>query len=52
MEERISWYVNGSYCAYSHDNQLLFKADILPGLGAKQPKTVAGCVYALKEVIR
>ncbi|KAJ6630768.1 hypothetical protein B0H10DRAFT_2160163 [Mycena sp. CBHHK59/15] len=27
-------------------------ADILPGLGAKQPKTVAGCVLALKEIIR
>ncbi|KIK59888.1 hypothetical protein GYMLUDRAFT_97590 [Collybiopsis luxurians FD-317 M1] len=26
--------------------------DILPGLGAKQPKTVAGCVAALKEIIR
>ncbi|EEB93174.1 hypothetical protein MPER_08210 [Moniliophthora perniciosa FA553] len=24
--------------------------DILPGLGAKQPKTVAGCVTALKEI--
>ncbi|KAF5380845.1 hypothetical protein D9615_003925 [Tricholomella constricta] len=27
-------------------------ADILPGLGAKQPKAVAGSVFALKEVIR
>ncbi|KAJ3985497.1 hypothetical protein F5890DRAFT_1409357 [Lentinula detonsa] len=27
-------------------------SDILPGLGAKQPKTVAGCVVALKEIIR
>ncbi|CAK5264576.1 unnamed protein product [Mycena citricolor] len=26
--------------------------DILPGLAAKQPKAVAGCVTALKEVIR
>ncbi|KAI0082692.1 ARM repeat-containing protein [Panus rudis PR-1116 ss-1] len=26
--------------------------DILPGLSAKQPKTVAGCVTALKEIIR
>ncbi|KAL0571687.1 hypothetical protein V5O48_010274 [Marasmius crinis-equi] len=26
--------------------------DILPGLSAKQPKTVAGCVTALKEVVR
>ncbi|KZT11388.1 ARM repeat-containing protein [Laetiporus sulphureus 93-53] len=26
--------------------------DILPGLAAKQPKVVAGCVAALKEVIR
>ncbi|KAJ3826276.1 microtubule associated protein [Lentinula raphanica] len=26
--------------------------DILPGLGAKQPKTVAGCVAALREIIR
>ncbi|EFI28381.1 microtubule associated protein [Coprinopsis cinerea okayama7 len=26
--------------------------DLLPGLGAKQPKVVAGCVTALKEVIR
>ncbi|KAH0583910.1 hypothetical protein H2248_009502 [Termitomyces sp. 'cryptogamus'] len=26
--------------------------DILPGLGAKQPKSVAGCVSALKEIIR
>ncbi|KAJ6502581.1 microtubule associated protein [Mycena sanguinolenta] len=26
--------------------------DILPGLSAKQPKTVAGCVSALKEIIR
>ncbi|KAJ7774661.1 microtubule associated protein [Mycena maculata] len=26
--------------------------DILPGLSAKQPKTVAGCVLALKEIIR
>ncbi|KAH7889726.1 hypothetical protein F5I97DRAFT_1924243 [Phlebopus sp. FC_14] len=27
-------------------------ADILPGLVAKQPKTVAACVFALKEVVR
>ncbi|KAJ7219239.1 microtubule associated protein [Mycena pura] len=27
-------------------------ADILPGLSAKQPKTVASCVLALKEIIR
>ncbi|KAG6818143.1 hypothetical protein H0H87_000048 [Tephrocybe sp. NHM501043] len=27
-------------------------ADILPGLGAKQPKSVAGCVIVLKEIIR
>ncbi|KAH9934783.1 armadillo-type protein [Fomitopsis serialis] len=27
-------------------------ADILPGLGAKQPKTVAGCVAALKAIVR
>ncbi|CAL1704809.1 unnamed protein product [Somion occarium] len=26
--------------------------DILPGLSAKQPKTVAGCVAALKEIVR
>ncbi|KAG6890724.1 hypothetical protein C0995_005097 [Termitomyces sp. Mi166 len=26
--------------------------DILLGLGAKQPKSVAGCVFALKEIIR
>ncbi|KAL0946933.1 hypothetical protein HGRIS_013093 [Hohenbuehelia grisea] len=26
--------------------------DILPGLAAKQPKAVAGCVAALKEIIR
>lgn len=26
--------------------------DVLPGLGAKQPKTVAGCVIVLKEVVR
>ncbi|KAF5365755.1 hypothetical protein D9758_003307 [Tetrapyrgos nigripes] len=26
--------------------------DIIPGLNAKQPKTVAGCVIALKEIIR
>ncbi|KAJ7940671.1 microtubule associated protein [Mycena leptocephala] len=26
--------------------------DLLPGLSAKQPKTVAGCVLALKEIIR
>ncbi|KAG6854306.1 hypothetical protein C0991_008201 [Blastosporella zonata] len=26
--------------------------DILPGLGAKQPKSVAGCVSVLKEIIR
>ncbi|KAG6832388.1 hypothetical protein H0H92_002656 [Tricholoma furcatifolium] len=26
--------------------------DILPGLGAKQPKSVAGCVTVLKEIIR
>ncbi|THH01430.1 hypothetical protein EW026_g1271 [Hermanssonia centrifuga] len=26
--------------------------DILPGLAAKQPKTVAGCTTALKEIIR
>ncbi|KAH8829174.1 microtubule associated protein [Flagelloscypha sp. PMI_526] len=26
--------------------------DVLPGLGAKQPKTVAGCVSALKEIVR
>ncbi|KAK0210718.1 microtubule associated protein [Desarmillaria ectypa] len=27
-------------------------ADILPGLGAKQPKAVSGCVLALKEIVR
>ncbi|THU90725.1 ARM repeat-containing protein [Dendrothele bispora CBS 962.96] len=27
-------------------------ADIIPGLNAKQPKAVAGCVTALKEIIR
>ncbi|KAF8636528.1 hypothetical protein AX17_003341 [Amanita inopinata Kibby_2008] len=26
--------------------------DLLPGLGAKQPKTVAGCITALKEIVR
>ncbi|KAF8077979.1 microtubule associated protein [Lyophyllum atratum] len=26
--------------------------DILPGLGAKQPKSVAGCIFALREIIR
>ncbi|KAI0695900.1 ARM repeat-containing protein [Cytidiella melzeri] len=26
--------------------------NILPGLGAKQPKTVAGCVTAIKETVR
>ncbi|KAG6850238.1 hypothetical protein H0H93_016085 [Arthromyces matolae] len=26
--------------------------DILPGLGAKQPKVVAGTIFALKEIIR
>ncbi|KAF9264709.1 microtubule associated protein [Marasmius fiardii PR-910] len=26
--------------------------DILPGLSAKQPKTVAGCVTAIKEIVR
>ncbi|TFK42613.1 microtubule associated protein [Crucibulum laeve] len=26
--------------------------DILPGLGAKQPKVVAGCVIALKDILR
>ncbi|KAJ7063272.1 microtubule associated protein [Mycena amicta] len=26
--------------------------DILPGLSAKQPKAVAGCVVALKEIVR
>ncbi|TFK29909.1 microtubule associated protein [Coprinopsis marcescibilis] len=26
--------------------------DILPGLGAKQPKIVAGCVSVLKEIVR
>ncbi|KAL4248146.1 CLASP family protein [Abortiporus biennis] len=26
--------------------------DILPGLGVKQPKTVAGCVTTLKEIVR
>ncbi|KAG7452548.1 microtubule associated protein [Guyanagaster necrorhizus] len=27
-------------------------ADIIPGLGAKLPKTVSGCVLALKEIVR
>ncbi|KAJ3928530.1 MAG: microtubule associated protein [Lentinula lateritia] len=27
-------------------------SDILPGLSAKQPKTIAGCIVALKEIIR
>ncbi|KAG1905687.1 armadillo-type protein [Suillus fuscotomentosus] len=27
-------------------------ADIIPGLSAKQPKAVTGCVFALKEVVR
>ena len=31
---------------------LWIQEGILPGLSAKQPKTVAGCVAALKEVIR
>lgn len=26
--------------------------DLLPGLNAKQPKAVTGCVYALKEIVR
>ncbi|CDO70805.1 hypothetical protein BN946_scf184798.g121 [Trametes cinnabarina] len=26
--------------------------NILPGLGAKQPKTVAGCVTAIREIVR
>jgi len=26
--------------------------DVLIGLGAKQPKTVAGCVLVLKEITR
>jgi cytoskeleton-associated protein 5 len=30
----------------------ILKTDLLPGLSAKQPKTVAGCVLALKEIIR
>lgn len=29
-----------------------YQGDILPGLAAKQPKTVAGCTTALKEIIR
>jgi len=28
------------------------KADIVPGLTAKQPKVVAGCVTAMKEIVR
>lgn len=28
------------------------QADLLPGLGAKQPKAVAGCIMALKEIVR
>ena len=26
--------------------------DLLSGLSAKQPKTVSGCVFALKEITR
>ena len=29
-----------------------WQVDIIPGLGAKQPKTVAASVFALKEVLR
>jgi len=29
-----------------------FQADIMPGLSAKQPKTVAASVLALKEIVR
>lgn len=32
--------------------QSVVQENIIPGLSAKQPKTVAGCVAALKEIIR
>ena len=34
------------------ESKTINQSDILPGLGAKQPKAVAGCIFALKEVIR
>lgn len=42
--------VSSFSCADTSDN--ILKTDLLPGLSAKQPKTVAGCVLALKEIIR
>jgi cytoskeleton-associated protein 5 len=33
-------------------SDMCLQRDILPGLGAKQPKIVAGCVTVLKEMIR
>ena len=38
--------MNHSFVSYVNQN------NILHGLDAKQPKTVSGCVYAMKEVIR
>lgn len=30
----------------------LLQGDLIPGLSAKQPKVVAGCTMALKEIVR
>lgn len=51
--------LQASWCA-EHDMmsrfielmQILLQGDIVPGLAAKQPKVVAGCTLALKEIVR
>jgi hypothetical protein len=47
----VLWYVLSPCNAHSPD-QIPTKNDLLRGLGAKQPKTVAGCIFALKEIVR
>lgn len=48
------WCVQCLACLDSHDliDVSFTQADLIPGLSAKQPKTVAGSVFALKEVVR
>jgi hypothetical protein len=50
----VLWYVPCPPSLNTHGlTDISFtQADIIPGLSAKQPKTVAGSVFALKEVVR
>jgi len=48
--QRALWYV--AHLSPSIQGFNVFQNDVLAGLGAKQPKAVAGCVLTLKELVR